>query len=124
MRSATGTTSSLGSTLCSITDMSRLTGNPPLKAGIGVVMSSGSSSIDLPRDGRPVVIANRIPAVPRQRTALIARSVSTLSRRHQRTVDVGEQHPDNRALHGILPLGRCGAAGQVQPEAGSGGQQV
>ena len=79
MRPATGTTSSSGSTRCSTTDMSGLTSSPPLKAAIKVVMLSGSISIDMPLGGRPLVIANRIPASPSLRTAPTARSVSTLS---------------------------------------------
>jgi hypothetical protein len=59
--------------------MSRLTSTPPLNAAIGVVMASGSMSMDMPLGGRPLVMANRIPASPRLRTALTARSVTTLS---------------------------------------------
>jgi hypothetical protein len=77
--SATGRTTDSGTTRCSITDMSRFTSTPPLNAAIGVVRSSGSMSIDMPRGGRPLVIANRIPASPSLRTALMARSVRTLS---------------------------------------------
>jgi len=50
-----------------------------LKAAIGVVRLSGSTSIDMPFGGRPLVTANKIPASPSLRTASIARSVSTLS---------------------------------------------
>src|ERR1700678_4072106 len=59
--------------------MSRFTSRPPLKAAIGVLRFSGSISIDMPRGGRPLVIAKRIPASPSLRTASTARSVRTLS---------------------------------------------
>ena len=64
---------------CSITDMSGRTNTPPLKAAIGVVRPSGSMSIDMPRGGRPLVIANNIPACFSFATAAMARSVRTLS---------------------------------------------
>src|ERR1700722_10316503 len=64
---------------CSITDMSGRTYTPPLKAAIGVVSWSGSMSIDMPRGGRPLVMAKSIPACLSFATAAMARSVRTLS---------------------------------------------
>src|SRR5580658_2503593 len=64
---------------CSITDMSGRTYTPPLKAAIGMVSWSGSTSIDMPRGGRPLVMAKSIPACLSFATAATARSVSTLS---------------------------------------------
>ncbi len=59
--------------------MSGFTSRPPLNAATGVVMPSGSISIDMPSGGRPLVTANAIPASASLRTAAIARSVSALS---------------------------------------------
>src|SRR5215471_10375280 len=66
-------------TRCSITDMSGRANSPPLNAAIGVVSPSGSMSIDMPRGGRPLVIAKSIPACLSFPTAAMARSVRTLS---------------------------------------------
>ncbi len=74
-----GWTTAVGMTRCSITDMSGLTKSPPLKAAIGVSSPSGSTSIDMPFGGRPLVTAKRMPAARSFWTAAIARSVSTLS---------------------------------------------
>ena len=49
-------------TCCSITDMSGSANSPPLNAAIGVLSSSGSTSIDMPRGGRLLVTAKSIPA--------------------------------------------------------------
>src|SRR5499425_1956002 len=68
-----------GRTRCSITDMSGRTKTPPLKAAIGVLSPSGSISIDMPRGGRPLVIAKSIPACFSFPAAAMARSVRTLS---------------------------------------------
>ena len=72
-------TSSLGILRCSITVMSGSVRIPPLKAAIGVVRPRGSTSMPMPRGGRPLVIAKRIPALPSSLTAWIASSVSTFS---------------------------------------------
>ncbi len=55
--------------------------SPPLKAAIGDSRASGSTSIDIPRGGRPLVTANRIPAAWSSWTAAIERSLSDLSDR-------------------------------------------
>ena len=49
-----------------------------MKAAIGVVSFSGSTSIAIPRGGRPLVIASSMPAARRRSTAWQAPSVSTL----------------------------------------------
>ena len=72
------------------TDISGRTNTPPLNAAIGVLRWSGSMSIDIPRGGRPLVMAKRIPACLSFATAAMARSVrrpcpgSPACRRHRR----------------------------------------
>ena len=63
----------------STTVMSGMTMIPPLKAAIGPFMRSGSTSIRMPRGGRPLVIAKSTPRSWSSCTARIARGVSTLS---------------------------------------------
>src|SRR5579872_1135968 len=70
---------SAGRHFCSTIERSRLTKRPPLKPAIGVLSCSGSNSMSMPRGGRPLVMAKRMPTSPRRRTAACARSVSTLS---------------------------------------------
>ena len=59
--------------------MSLSTIRPPLKAAIGVSICRGSTSISMPRGGRPLVRAKSTPAWRRLRTAATASSVRTLS---------------------------------------------
>jgi hypothetical protein len=77
--SIAGWLTSAWSTSCSMTDKSDLTNMPPLKAAIGVVNANGAINISMPRGGRPLVIANWIPASRILATAARARSVSTFS---------------------------------------------
>ena len=74
-----GSTRSSGIVRDSITVMSGCTNRPPLNAASGVSSASGSTSIAMPRGGRPLVTANVIPASRSLPTAAIARSVRTLS---------------------------------------------
>ena len=57
-----GTTRWSGMTRWTMTAMLRSTSSPPLKAAIGVWRSSGSTSMTIPRGGRPLVMANRMSA--------------------------------------------------------------
>src|SRR5438874_279579 len=75
-----GSMTSVCRTRCSSTERSGRTNIPPLNAAIGVVRASGWINICIPRGGRPLVIANWIPAMPNWVTAARARSVSTFSR--------------------------------------------
>ena len=59
--------------------MSGWTMIPPLKAAIGPRISSGWTSIRMPRGGRPLVIAKSTPRSCSRSIAAIARGVSTLS---------------------------------------------
>ena len=52
---------------------------PPLKAAIGIVSPSGSTSMRRPRGGRPLVIVKITPASRIRLTASIARGVITFS---------------------------------------------
>ena len=102
-----GVTSS-GTVCSSITDMSGRTYTPPLKPAMGVLSWSGSMSMDMPRGGRPLVTANRIPACFSLATAATARSVRTLSW----VMSVPSTSARNSRMGGAMvpPLiGRCGA---------------
>jgi len=59
--------------------MSGLTRMPPLNPATGVRSASGSISMDMPRGGRPLVIAKWISAACSAFTAALARDVSTFS---------------------------------------------
>ena len=59
--------------------ISGLTKMPPLKPATGVRSANGSINIAMPRGGRPLVIANAMPAVCSAFTAAAARGVSTFS---------------------------------------------
>ena len=59
--------------------MSGLTRIPPLNPDTGVRSASGPISIDMPRGGRPLVMAKSIPAICSALTAARARDVSTFS---------------------------------------------
>ena len=50
-----------------------------MKPASGVVSPSGSTSIDIPRGGRPLVTANATPAARSRCTAAIVAGVSCLS---------------------------------------------
>ncbi len=82
-----------------MTFISRSTMSPPLKAAIGVWRSSGSISISIPRGGRPLVTAKRMPAS----TELVHRVDGLVGEdlvlRHQRSVHVGQQHADRGRSH-------------------------
>ena len=60
-------------------DRSGLTHWPPLKPATGVSMSNGAISMAMPWGGRPLVMANLMPARRKSRTRAMARSVSTFS---------------------------------------------
>jgi hypothetical protein len=59
--------------------MSGMTRMPPLNPATGVRSASGSISIDMPRGGRPLVMANWMLAACSAFTAAVARAVSTFS---------------------------------------------
>ncbi len=59
--------------------MSGLTSSPPLNAATGVSSASGSTSISIPRGGRPLVTANSTPASCSRWTASTERAVSAFS---------------------------------------------
>ncbi len=79
IRCTVGATNSTGIARCSITDMSGRTNSPPLNAAMGSASSSGSTSIAMPLGGRPLVIANLIPAPLSRRTEAMVRSVSSFA---------------------------------------------
>ncbi len=74
-----GPTSGSGISRCSITVRSGSTIKPPLKAAMGVVIRRGSTSIDMPRGGRPLVMAKSTPCASSACTASTARGVSSFS---------------------------------------------
>ena len=59
--------------------MSGITTTPPLKAAIGPRISSGWTSMRMPRGGRPLVMANSTPISCSRSIASIARGVTTLA---------------------------------------------
>ena len=70
---------SAASTCSAMMVISGLTKIPPLKPATGVRSDNGSINIAMPRGGRPLVIANAIPAACNAFTAATARGVSTFS---------------------------------------------
>ena len=68
---------------------------PPLNAAIGDSRASGSTSIDIPRGGRPLVTAKAIPAAWSSWTAAIERVAERLVRPDERPVDVREHEADH-----------------------------
>src|ERR1700722_8954441 len=106
---------------CSITDMSGWTYTPPLKPAIGVVSLSGSISMDMPRGGRPLVTAKSIPASFSFPTAVMARSVRTLSW----VTSVPSTSARNSRMFGAMvpPVGQVRSSGRrtVGHDQGGGG---
>ena len=100
-----------GRVLASITDMSGLTSTPPLKPAIGVSSASGSISIAMPRGGRPLVMAKRMPVGPQRLHGGDGALGQHLLLGDQRAVDIGEQDGDLALGHGravMIMLARPG----------------
>src|SRR5215510_7849423 len=77
MRSIAWAAISSGSVFCSMMASHGVTKSPPLNPAIGVSSFRSSSSIAMPRGGRPLVMAKRMPASRRCCTAALACFVST-----------------------------------------------
>ena len=78
-----------------MTSISGSTTRPPLNPASGARSASGSTSIDMPRGGLPLVTAKWIPASCSFWAASTERAVSSFCLRDERPVDVGEQQPDH-----------------------------
>ena len=74
-----GATSSVGMTCSAITSSPGLDDQAAVERRYRRRSASGSTSIDMPRGGRPLVTAKWIPASCSSCTAAIERSVSTFS---------------------------------------------
>src|SRR5215831_2431549 len=77
MSSSARWATSVGRVCCLRMVKSGLTNSPPLKPAIGVSSLSASAIMAMPRGGRPLVTAKRMPRSCRLCTAACARSVST-----------------------------------------------